>query len=141
MANISATGLARLIDQISRNTFNNAFHRNLNPAQWQCLRYFERAGHRGRTVSEFAMAQGTTKGTASRTVSALIGKGYLVKETNPRDARSNLVRLTSDGAELLKDDPLDRLAEVLERLESDQQEALAESLSRVLVDMSGEPAE
>ncbi|MGB0671511.1 MAG: MarR family winged helix-turn-helix transcriptional regulator [Rhodospirillales bacterium] len=141
MGRISATGLARLIDQISRNTFNDAFHRNLNPAQWQCLRYFQRAGDRGRTVSDFALAQGTTKGTASRTVSALIGKGFLAKEANPRDARSSLVKLTLAGSDLLADDPLLRLAASLDRLETEKKDALADALAQVLMDFTGKPAE
>jgi DNA-binding MarR family transcriptional regulator len=133
---ISANGLANLLDHVSRLSFNEGFSHGLNPAQWQCLRYFSRATDAGRTLSAFAASQGTTMGTASRTVAALTKKGYLEKINNPRDRRSSLISLTTQGDELIEQDPLNFLASSIATLETDEQRNLAGCLEHILMNMS-----
>ena len=133
---ISPNGLASLLDHVSRLSFNEGFSHGLNPAQWQCLRYFSRATDVGRTVSAFAASQGTTMGTASRTVAALTKKGYLIKVDNPRDRRSSLISLTAEGYVLISQDPLNFLASSIATLEMDDQRSLAGCLEHILMNMT-----
>ena len=133
---ISPNGLANLLDHVSRLSFNEGFSHGLNPAQWQCLRYFCRATDAGCTVSAFAASQGTTMGTASRTVAALTKKGYLVKVDNPRDRRSSLISLTAEGDLLISRDPLNFLASSIATLEANDQRNLAGCLEHILMNMS-----
>ena len=133
---ISPNGLANLLDHVSRLSFNEGFSHGLNPAQWQCLRYFSRAADAGRTVSAFAASQGTTMGTASRTVAALTKKGYVVKVDNPRDRRSSLISLTPEGDLLISQDPLNFLASSIATLEMNDQHSLAGCLEQILMNMT-----
>ncbi len=132
---ISSAGLASLIDQVGRTTYGLGYTDGLNPAQWGALRYFARAAARARTVKDFVRFQGTTQGTASRTVAALVEKGLLSKAEDPEDRRRTIVTCTAQGTALLAKDPLDLLAEVLSALPQERQLALAEILEQVLYGM------
>lgn len=49
------------------------------------------------TVAELAEHLGVTKQAASQLVEQLVGRGYLTRETDPRDGRARLLRLTDHG--------------------------------------------
>ncbi|MEC3917290.1 MarR family winged helix-turn-helix transcriptional regulator [Nocardia sp. CDC160] len=51
----------------------------------------------GVTVGELAARAGVRKQTMAETVNRLVGAGYLERQPNPRDARSQLVLLTDRG--------------------------------------------
>jgi DNA-binding MarR family transcriptional regulator len=69
--------VAELLEQVGRFAHGDAFLKGLNPAQWAALRYFARANRVSRIVSAFALYHGTTRGTATQTVKALVEKGCL----------------------------------------------------------------
>jgi len=106
--------LALLLENVMRRYLQRNYHRGLHPAQWSALRYFNLAGPNQRTLSDFARSHRTTMGTASTTVSTLVGKGYLIK----RGFRGP-IELTDDGRALLRHDPLDEVADTLAQLDSD----------------------
>ncbi|MDJ0394661.1 MarR family transcriptional regulator [Rhodococcus sp. G-MC3] len=54
----------------------------------------------GATVSEIAAYLGITKQSAAVIVDELVASGYLSKHPHPYDRRSQLVRLTSAGADV-----------------------------------------
>lgn len=103
---LSTRGLARLIEQVGKAAYNLGFTPGLNPAQWAGLRYFDEATTERRTVTGFAQFQGTTKGTASQTVAALVRKGYLRRVGDKQDRRVHRLVLTDESQVLLRADPL-----------------------------------
>jgi DNA-binding MarR family transcriptional regulator len=106
--------LALLMEDVLRRYLQHNYQRGMHPAQWAALRYFRLAGQDQRTLSDFARHHHTTMGTASTTVSTLVGKGYLIK----RGFRGP-IELTPEGAALLSDDPLQDVSEVLTRLDDE----------------------
>ncbi len=94
---LSVRGLARLIEQVGKAAYNLGYTPGLNPAQWAALRYFDEATIERRTVTGFAQFQGTTKGTASQTVAALVRKGYLRRVGDKQDRRVHRLVITDEG--------------------------------------------
>ena len=129
---LSVRGLARLIEQVGKAAYNLGYTPGLNPAQWAALRYFDEAMLERRTVTGFAQFQGTTKGTASQTVAALVRKGYLRRVSDKQDRRVHRLMITDEGQNLLRVDPLQELSKALESLEQDERWALAVSMEKVL---------
>ncbi|MDX2143577.1 MAG: MarR family transcriptional regulator [Rhodospirillaceae bacterium] len=128
----STRGLARLIEQVGKAAYNLGYTPGLNPAQWAALRYFDEATTERRTVTGFAQFQGTTKGTASQTVAAMVRKGYLRRIADKQDRRVHRLALTDEGQVLLKSDPLQELSRALEALSDDERWALAVNMEKVL---------
>ena len=129
---LSTRGLARLIEQVGKAAYNLGFTPGLNPAQWAALRYFDEATLERRTVTGFAQFQGTTKGTASQTVAALVRKGYLKRMGDKQDRRAHRLVLTDESQTLLRGDPLQQLSNALESLQQEERWALAVSMEKVL---------
>ena len=129
---LSVRGLARLIEQVGKAAYNLGYTPGLNPAQWAALRYFDEATIERRTVTGFAQFQGTTKGTASQTVAALVRKGYLRRVSDKQDRRVHRLMITDEGQNLLRVDPLQDLGKALETLEQEERWALAVSMEKVL---------
>jgi DNA-binding MarR family transcriptional regulator len=119
--------LALLLESVMRRYLQRNYHRGMHPAQWSALRYFKLAATDKRSLSDFARAHRTTMGTASTTVSTLVGKGYLVK----RGFRGP-IELTPEGEDVLKDDPLDEVVASLARLD----DTGAEWAERILLDLA-----
>lgn len=128
----STRGLARLIEQVGKAAYNLGYTPGLNPAQWAALRYFDEATVERRTVTGFAQFQGTTKGTASQTVAAMVRKGYLRRVADKQDRRVHRLVLTEEGQTLLKSDPLQELSRALEALSDDERWSLAVNMEKVL---------
>ena len=129
---LSTRGLARLIEQVGKAAYNLGFTPGLNPAQWAALRYFDEATLERRTVTGFAQFQGTTKGTASQTVAALVRKGYLHRVGDKQDRRVHRLVLTEESEAILRSDPLQKLGQALETLTQEERWALAVSMEKVL---------
>ena len=129
---LSTRGLARLIEQVGKAAYNLGYTPGLNPAQWAALRYFDEATHERQTVTGFAQFQGTTKGTASQTVAALVRKGYLRRVGDKQDRRVHRLVLTEEGEGLLRGDPLQQLSRALESLTQEERWSLAVSMEKVL---------
>ena len=127
-----AVGIAELLDQVARAAFNLGYGGGLNPAQWAALRYFRRASRLARTPGGFAGFQGTTKGTASQTVGALVTKGLLAPAAEQRDRRTRLLELTPAGLAMLGHDPLFAVAEAIDRLPAEQRRSLSAILEQLL---------
>ena len=121
-----------MIEQVGKAAYNLGFTPGLNPAQWAALRYFDEATTERRTVTGFAQFQGTTKGTASQTVTALVRKGYLRRVGDKQDRRVHRLVLTDESQALLRGDPLQKLGQALESLTQEERWALAVSMEKVL---------
>jgi DNA-binding MarR family transcriptional regulator len=129
---LSSRGLARLIEQVGKACYNLGYTPGLNPAQWAALRYFQETTVDRRTVTGFANFQGTTKGTASQTVAAMVRKGFLERVADKNDRRVHRLVLTEEGENLLTQDPLQALASAVDQLEEQERWALAVNMEKVL---------
>lgn len=128
----SARATAEVMAQVLRTTASLAFTEGLNPAQWAALRYFAQATPSARSVVAFARYHGTTKGTASQTIAALLKKGLLDRHRGERDRRTVNLVLTDAGRALLDHDPLNELAAAVAALSDSQHKAMAEGLDLLL---------
>ncbi len=88
----------------------------------------------GATATEVAARLGVSKQAAARTVALLEEAGYVVRRTDPQDARRAIVTLSARGAALLAASA-EAFAEVVDRWEAQvgrgRLEALHEGLTRV----------
>ncbi len=121
--------MAEVMTKIVKATNAQAFSTGLNPAQWAALRYFAQAPAASRTVSGFAGYHGTTKGTASQTVSALVRKGLVQRSGASRTLRLDL---TEAGFEVVRQDPINQVADAIAALPEGDRWKLAEILEHVL---------
>ncbi|PWC36906.1 MarR family transcriptional regulator [Azospirillum sp. TSO22-1] len=128
----SARTTAEVMAQVLRTTASLAFTEGLNPAQWSALRYFAQATPSARSVVAFARYHGTTKGTASQTIAALLKKGLLDRSRSERDRRTVNLELTAAGRLVLEHDPLNELAAAIASLSDAHHQHLAEGLDQVL---------
>ena len=124
--------VAQLVEQLGHCACSEAFSAGLNPAQWSALRYFERANRFSRTVSAFAQYHGTTRGTASQTIRALVKKGYLRRLPAKHDQRSFRLDLTERAQQALASDPLAEFVNAAGALPVEQCSALALGLRAIL---------
>lgn len=129
-------GLAILLEQTARAIYEKRAPTDIHPGQWSALRYFARAGRRARTVAGLANYLGVTRGPASRAASALTKRGFLSSSENKDDRRSPIFTLTKMGREVLRDDPIKRLARVISKMEEGRKTVLIDSLNALYAGLS-----
>lgn len=129
---VSERAVAELIEQLGRCAYGDAFTDGLNPAQWTALRYFGRANRFSRTVSAFALYHGTTRGTASQTVKALVEKGYLRRRPVKTDRRTFRLELTAKARKFLAQDPFGDLVSASGVLSAEWRTTVVEGLQAIL---------
>jgi DNA-binding MarR family transcriptional regulator len=106
----------------------------LNPAQWEALRYLERANRFSNSPSALTRYLGATKGTISQTVMALERKGLIAKSKREGEKRSVVLALTAQGKAALANDPWHHLAGSAGRLGGKTRRRLAKGLKQMLAD-------
>ncbi|ABC23033.1 transcriptional regulatory protein [Rhodospirillum rubrum ATCC 11170] len=124
----SSKAVAELLTQIGRLSHSHGFTGGLNPAQWMALRYFGQANPSVCTVMRFADFYGSSRGTASQSISALVRKGYLVRRPSPEKKSSHILEVTDAGRVLLSQDPIKYLIRGIEGLPASKVADFAESL-------------
>ena len=134
----SAANLAGLLRHLARLSEPDTPLEGLTPVQWSALRYFAQANRFSRTVSAFATYNATTRGTASQTIKALEGAGYLTRKPRPEDGRSARIELTEAGWAKLSDDPAGALVRAIETLPERARESLDANLERLLARVGDE---
>lgn len=139
-ANKKELEIADLVLQLGRAAYADSNQTELTPAQWLAMHFFARANRFSRTVSAFARYNATTKGTASQTVKALVGKGYLERTVSERDARSIRFDLTAAGRTKLRENPLSRLVQVASKLAEADQNSMLRGLRCMLTDIYDDSA-
>jgi PAS domain S-box-containing protein len=103
--------IALRMETLLRRYIRENYRQGMHPAQWSALRYFKLAPPEARSLTGFAKAHHTTMGTASTTVSTLVGKGYLQKHSF-----RGAVNLTKEGEALMRHDPLTSVVTMLNRM-------------------------
>lgn len=137
----SAWRAAELIGRLDRLARAGERTGDLNPAQWEALRYLARANRFSRTPAALAEYFGSTRGTVSQTAIALEAKGLVEKRASARDGRSVDLELTAAGRAALGADSLAELAGDLEAGTdaSKLADALAAGLRTALARRGGKP--
>ena len=79
--------VAELLASASELIHNSGYTEDVTPAQWAALRYFSTANPTAADLMSYARHHGTTKGTASRTVTRLEDKGLLERRRVAGDLR------------------------------------------------------
>ena len=95
-ANLIRAQLLRLARLDAAETWNA----DLNPAQIAALDYLARANRFSRAPSHVAAYLGTTRGTTSQTLKALVRKGYVRETRSHADKRSITCDLTEAGRQM-----------------------------------------
>jgi DNA-binding MarR family transcriptional regulator len=126
--------LAGLLSHLGRAGEADGPHGGLTGAQLSALRYLARANPMSRTASALAAYQGTTRGTVSQTVKALVRQGLVERTPQASDRRSVRLDLTEAGWTALTQAPRDRLTRALARMPQAERAALA----RAAVQLNGE---
>lgn len=98
--------ISNLVNRLGRTIHCLQFAEGLNPAQWEALRFIDRANRYSRTPSALADYLRTTKGTASQTIKCLESKGMIERAPNKIDRRGVLLNITETGRAILGRDPL-----------------------------------
>jgi DNA-binding MarR family transcriptional regulator len=139
----AATEAAHLIERLDRLARRGEGGLDLNPAQWEALRYVSRANRFSRSPAALADYLGSTRGTVSQTLIALEQKGFLERIPSARDKRSLVLALTSAGAAALRLDPLLALAGDIAEAAGDEAEhltaVLRATLARAIARNDGKP--
>ena len=123
---------AHLIDRLDRLARAREAAGELNPAQWEALRFIARANRFSRTPAALAAYVGSTRGTVSQTLIALEQKRHVTRRPSARDGRSIELDLTAAGERVLKDDPILLLATDLAQVGTARLNAVAETLRGAL---------
>ncbi|HUC60670.1 MAG TPA: MarR family transcriptional regulator [Alphaproteobacteria bacterium] len=132
-----ASEIAETLDRLGRAAHALQFVQGLNPAQWEALRFLGRANRYSRSPSSLAEYLGTTKGTTSQTLRALESKGYVTRCRDCNDRRGISLELTTEGRELLANDPLRDIERAVAALPDECASQLAKGLTRVLANIRG----
>lgn len=128
----NAVEAAHLIDRLDRLARSGEAVGDLNPAQWEALRFLGRANRFSRTPAALAEYLGSTRGTVSQTLIVLEQKGHITRRPSERDRRSIDLGLSALGERALKDDPIQALAADLAAADSADLDVLVETLRTAL---------
>lgn len=131
---------AALLERIGRLIGTDAHASDLQPVQWEALRYLSRANRFSRHGAALTAFLGSTKGTVSQTVKALESKGLLRNRADPKDRRRNRLSLTAKGRRLLEQDPIEAMTAAIRLLPASTLSVLDDGLARLLsarLDASG----
>jgi len=119
-----------LINRLARLDAAETWEGALNPAQIAALEYLARANRFSRAPSHVAEYLGTTRGTMSQTLKALVRKGYVRERRSESDKRSISYDLTGAGRALAARQG--HLMDALDTLPSATLAQLGDSLAEIL---------
>lgn len=103
-----------LLERLSRLVRAQEHASDLNPAQWEALRYLSRCNRFSNSPAALTRYLSATKGTISQTLIALERKGLVSKAPRPGQARSVVLALTDAGEAKLRDDPWQQVSAMIE---------------------------
>ncbi len=119
-----------LINRLARLDSAQIWDGALNPAQRAALDYLARANRFSRSPSHVADFLGSTRGTTSQTLKALMRKGFVAEERSDMDKRSISYQLTATGRMMVGTKSL--LLTALEGTPEDDLSHIEASMQRLL---------
>lgn len=119
-----------LINRLARIDSASGWGGDLNPTQRAALEYLSEANKFSRSPSHVADYLGTTRGTMSQTLKALVRKGYVAEHRQKSDQRSISYELTEAGLAVVTEP--NPIAEAIGNLPTSVQAALNEGLRQSL---------
>lgn len=122
--------IRELINRLARLDAAANWDEALNPVQVAALEYLARANRFSRAPSQVADYLGTTRGTMSQTLKALVRKGYVGERRSEIDKRSISFDLTEEGRAVAA--RRGDLLEAISGLPDAAQAHLSDSLSTLL---------
>lgn len=125
-----AEQIRALIERLARLETARNWDAGLNPAQRAALDYLSRANRFSRSPSHVAEFLGTTRGTTSQSLKALMRKGFVREERSDMDKRSISYELTDTGRDAVGANSL--LLGALEEMPEDDLARIVASLRRLL---------
>ncbi len=131
------------LERLARLMRQQGHGHGLNPAQWEALRYLQRANRLSNTPGALARYLGSTKGTVSQTLASLEAKGLVVKLLRDDDGRSVALTLSEAGANILAQDGLKSLGTDIEVLKPKIRKRFDKAIEVLLqaeVQRQGEPS-
>lgn len=131
---VSGEQVAWPMERLARLVRAREHEGDLNPAQWEAMRYIRRANRFSNSPGALTLYLGATKGTISQTVKALERKGFISKMVRESERRSVALTLTARGEEALSRDPWKQLASVTEILGNKTRRRLAKGLRELLAE-------
>lgn len=123
---------AVLLEKIVRGAYEKRRSSEVQPLQWSIMRYLSMADDNRRTIVWIASFLGMTHAPIVRAVKTLQRRNYVQLEINPADGRSRIVRLSPEGVQQLKADPLLAVAERIDMLEEDNKRALISAVRQLI---------
>lgn len=134
--------IATLIERLGRLQRAADHTHDLNPAQWEVLRYLGRCNRFSNTATAVTAYLGSTKGTVSQTLNALERKGLIARTKDRVSARIIRLSVTDKGLSVLADDPMLGLRTVIESIPGYRsrpvEEGLTQILQKLVADTQGE---
>ena len=124
--------IVSLLERLARLMRSREHSDELNPAQWEALRYLNRANRFSNSPGALTRYLGATKGTISQTLMALERKGFIAKSTRVGEKRSISLMLTPKGRAVLAGDPWNALAAAAGELGGKTRRRLAKGLRELL---------
>ena len=111
---LSTDDMVILLERLSRLVRAQEHASDLNPAQWEALRYLSRCNRFSNSPAALTRYLSATKGTISQTLIALERKGLVTKKPRPDQARSVVLVLTAEGEAKLNGDPWQHVSAMIE---------------------------
>ncbi|MEM9470812.1 MAG: MarR family transcriptional regulator [Pseudomonadota bacterium] len=111
---LSTDDMVVLLERLSRLVRAEEHASDLNPAQWEALRYLSRCNRFSNSPAALTRYLSATKGTISQTLIALERKGLVSKAPRPGQARSVVLALTDQGQVKLRDDPWQQVSAMID---------------------------
>lgn len=123
-------GIRILINRLARIDSASGWAGDLNPTQRAALEYLSEANQFSRSPSHVAEYLGTTRGTMSQTLKALVRKGHVTEQRQQADQRSISYALTAAGVAAVGE--ANPIAKAIGGLSDDVQKALEGGLTQSL---------
>lgn len=127
----TAHSIRILINRLARIDSAAGWTGDLNPTQRAALEYLSDANQFSRSPSHVAEYLGTTRGTMSQTLKALVRKGYAAEHRQKSDQRSISYELSKAGASVLTE--ANPIADAIGNLPSSVQVSLKDGLLQSLM--------
>lgn len=128
-------GLLSTLSQLLRSTmWHYSKHRNLTPTQIRTLLFVADTGTENCTLSALARSQGITMPTANGIINALAHRKLITRVPNPKDRRSVLLKLTSEGEKIRREIAgwEANLRRTIESLPHERQNELLQTLREII---------